>query len=87
MVVNTGMEKAEMRKLLNRSKQEPVRCAIGLGENVAFGLLMLHRTKPARAVEGLLKDEFPDVRNTRWGTAFVEWRYCVRSVSSGCSRL
>ena len=72
MAVDTVMTKAEMKKLLNRSKEEPVSCAIGLGDDAGVGLLLLHRTKPGRAVEALLKEAVPAAKNTRWGTAFVD---------------
>ena len=68
----TGMAKAEMKKLLNVAKEEPVSCAVGLGPHGGGGLLLLHRTKPARAVEGLLKAAVPAARNTRWGKASVD---------------
>lgn len=71
-VVNTGMSKADMKKLLTRSKEEPVHCAVGIGDNAAVGLLMLHRSKQGRAVEAMLKEECPDAKNTRFGTAFVD---------------
>ena len=71
-VVNTGMSKAEMKKLLLRSKEEPVHCAVGIGDNAALGLLMLHRSKQGRMVEAMLKEECPDAKNTRFGTAFVD---------------
>ncbi len=71
-VVNTGMSKADMKKLLTRSKEEPVHCAVGIGDNAALGLLMLHRSKQGRAVEAMLKEECPDAKNTRFGTAFVD---------------
>ena len=71
-VVNTGMSRAEMKKMLGRSKDEPVNCAIGQGENAAVGLLMMHRTKSPRAMETVLKGEFAEVKNTRFGTAFVD---------------
>ncbi|GEM_PF-1533152 len=67
---DTGMKKAEMRKLLTRSKEEPVTCAVGQGDNV--GLMLLDKRKPGRALETALKAEFPDARNTRFGTAFVD---------------
>ena len=70
--VNTGMPKAEMRKLLTRSKEEPVSCAIGLGDDQAYGLLMMHRIKNGKACEKILKDTFPSAKNTRFGTAFVD---------------
>ena len=67
---NTGMKKAEMRKLLERSKDEPVTCAVGQGDS--GGLMLLDKRKPGRALETALKEEFPDARNTRFGTAFVD---------------
>ena len=67
---NTGMKKADMRKLLTRSKEEPVTCAVGQSD--AGGLMLLDKRKPGRALETALKAEFPDARNTRWGTAFVD---------------
>ena len=70
--VKTGMEKAEMKKMLMRAKDEPVNCAVGMGENPAFGLLMMHRIRSGKAMEKLLKDEFPDVKNPRFGVAFVD---------------
>jgi len=71
-VVTTGMSKAEMKKLLTRSKEEPVHCAVGMGDNAALALLMLHRSKQGRAVEAILKEACPDAKNTRFGTAFVD---------------
>lgn len=68
---STGMEKAEMKKLLMKSKQEPVNCAIGQGADPSLGLLLLHRIKAPKALEKELK-ELLDARNTRWGTALVD---------------
>lgn len=70
--VQTGMDKAEMKKLLVKSKKEPVNCAIGVGDNNAFGLLMLDRIKAPKAVEKELVKEIPAAKNTRWGTAMVD---------------
>ena len=72
VTMNTGMPKPEMKKLLMRSKSEPVSCAIGLGDNAALGLLMMHRTKTGKACESMLKAEFPSAKNLRFGTAFVD---------------
>lgn len=69
-VVNTGMSKGEMRKLLLRSKEEPVSCAVGVGGDI--GLLMLHKTRGPKVLEKALKDEFSDVKSLRFGTAFVD---------------
>ena len=70
-VINTGMSKADMKKMLARAKEDPVSCAVGQGDNAAVGLLVMHRTKSPKAMEAQLKDEFPDVRNPRFGTAFI----------------
>lgn len=71
----TGMEKAEMKQLLAKSKQEPVNCAFGQsgakgGE--AFAVLLLHKVKNPKALHKELEGQFPDAKNTRWGTALVE---------------
>jgi hypothetical protein len=71
-VVNTGMSKSDMKKLLIRSKEEPVNCAIGVGEDAAYGLLLMSKTKGPKVLEKTLMLEFPKVKNTRFGTAFVD---------------
>ena len=70
--VKTGMDKAEMKKLLVKSKQEPVNCAIGVGADAGFGLLLLHRIKQPRALMQELEKTFPDAKNPRYGTAMVD---------------
>ncbi len=69
---STGMEKGEMKKLLMKSKQEPVNCAIGLGDDPSYGLLMLDRIKQPKAVEKELVKGIASAKNTRWGTALVD---------------
>lgn len=71
-MAETGMEKADMKRLLIRSKSEPVNCAIAQGEEPATALLLMHKIKAARAVERMLKDEFPKSKNHRFGTASVD---------------
>ncbi len=68
---DTGMNKAEMKKILTFAKEAPVKCAIGQGDNAALGLLVMHRTKNERALEKELKDGFPSAKNTRFGSAFI----------------
>ena len=72
MAVNTGMSKGDMKKLLIRSKEEPVNCAIGIGDDPAYGLLLMSKTKGPKILEKTLMLEFPKAKNTRWGTAFVD---------------
>jgi len=70
--VNTGMDKQEMKRLLAKSKQEPVNCAFGQGKDKTVALLMLDKVKGARGVEKDLLKEFPDANNTRFGVALVD---------------
>src|SRR6185312_6796568 len=69
-----AMEKAVLRKLLMKSKAEPVNCALaqGDGKTTALGLLLLHRTKQPKVLMKDLQKQFPDAKNLRFGTAFVD---------------
>lgn len=68
----TGMDRAEMKRFLLKSKQEPVNCAIGVGDEKSLALLMLARNRSPKALQGELQKEFPTVFNTRFGTAMVD---------------
>ena len=70
--VQTGMDKQEMKRLLMKSKKEPVNCAIGQGSDPSVGLLLLDRIKGPKAVEKELAKAVPDARNTRFGRAEVD---------------
>jgi len=70
--VQTGMDKQDMKRLLMKSKKEPVNCAIGQGSDPSVGLLLLDRIKGPKAVEKDLAKEIPDARNTRFGRAEVD---------------
>ncbi len=65
------IDKADLKKLLTRSKKEPVNCAIGLASD-SSALIMLDKIKQPRAVARKLEDEYSDVKNQRWGTASVD---------------
>jgi len=69
--VETGMPKAKMRKLLMRSKAKPVKCAVGIGEDVTCGLLLMKVNGAPRKLMKDLEEEFPKAKNLRFGTAFV----------------
>ena len=64
------IDKAELKKLLNRARKEPVSCAIGLAAD-GSALIKLDKIKQPRAISRDLEAEFGDVKNPRWGTAFV----------------
>ncbi len=68
----TGKDRAEMKRFLIKSKQEPVNCAIGVGDDKSVALLMLARNRSPKALQGDLQKEFPSACNTRFGTAVVD---------------
>ncbi len=68
--VETGMERADMKRLLMKSKAEPVNCAVGLHGKLA--VMMLHKIKQPKALSKDLEKQFDDLKNPRWGTAFVD---------------
>jgi len=68
--VDRGMEVADMKRLLSKSKTEPVNAAVGLdGKNA---VMMLDKIKQPKAVSKLLEGKFDGLKNPRWGTAFVD---------------
>jgi hypothetical protein len=70
--VDTGMDKQEMKKLLMKSKKEPVNFSFGMGADASFALLMLDRIKAPKACEKELTKKFSDAKNTRFGAAEVD---------------
>jgi hypothetical protein len=91
--VNTGMEKPDMKRLLTKSKAEPVNCAFGQGEDATSALLLLDRMKQPKAVEKDLTKQFPSAKYTRWGTAEVdmeidpkEVRFTINKPSPGVAK-
>jgi len=68
--VDRGMDVGEMKRLLTKSKSEPVNVAVGQdGKNA---VMMLHKMKQPKAVSKDLEGKFKDLKNARWGTAFVD---------------
>jgi len=63
-----GMDVADMKRLLTKSKSEPVN-AVALSGKTA--VMMLHKIKAPKAVSKELIDKFDDAKAPRWGTAFV----------------
>jgi hypothetical protein len=70
--IQTGMDRAEMKRLLLKSKQEPVNCAIGIGNDKSVALLMLSHSRSSKSLQGDLQKDFPTAFNTRFGTAVVD---------------
>ena len=70
--IDTGMEKADMKRLLVRSKKEPVNCAVAQPASGPHALLMMDKIKPPRAVMKELEKQCADMKNPRWGTVSVD---------------
>jgi hypothetical protein len=65
-----GMDRADMKKLLVRSKKEPVHCGLGLTK--AGVVLMMDKIKQPKALVKELEKKFADMKSPHWGTAFVD---------------
>ena len=70
----TGMSKPDMKKLLVRAQREPVNCAIaqGASDSGSLGIVLLDKTRPAKALAGDLKKQFPGARKPCFGTVSVD---------------
>jgi hypothetical protein len=69
-----AMDKGELRKLLLKSKHEPVNCAVaaGDGRKLQLALILLDRRKTPKALMKELEKQFPEARHPRFGTAHVD---------------
>ena len=65
------IDKGELKKLLIRSKKEPVNCAVAMSKSQQ-ALIVLDKIKQPRAILKELEKKFGDVAMPRWGTAFVD---------------
>lgn len=71
MAENTGMKTGDMKSHLRQSSEKkPLKFAFGVGKDANLALLLLEKSGAPLAVEGSLKKMFPDVKNTRFGTAY-----------------
>lgn len=68
---SAGMEKGELKRMLRFAREEPVSVAFALGGDGKV-IVQLDKRKPGRALERALKDDAPDSKNHRWGTAVVD---------------
>lgn len=68
----TGMDKGEIKRLLARSKREPVSCAVGIGPDPGVALLLMDKVKNPKAVLKQLEKNEPDIKSTRFGTVLVD---------------
>jgi hypothetical protein len=88
-----GMEIADMKRLLALSRQEPLGCAIGAGDDRTMALLLIDRVKAPKAVLKELEEQFPDLSNARFGTVQAmpdgkakTVRFLLNKPSSGLSK-
>jgi hypothetical protein len=72
--LKAAMDKGELRKLLLKSKQEPLNCAVATGDGRKSqpALILLDRRKPPKTLMKELEKQFPEARNPRFGTAQVD---------------
>ena len=69
-----GMDKQEIKKLLKRSRNEPVNCALMQGDpkDGGLGLILLDKVRPSKQLVKDLKEKFPTARTPCFGTAAVD---------------
>ena len=82
------IDKNELKKLLVRSKKDPVNCAVGLAAD-GSAVIMLDKIKNPRAVLKKMEDEYGEIKNGRWGTAEVDTdvdaKLVVLTINKTCS--
>lgn len=69
-----GMEKQDIKKLLARSRLDPVNCALMQGDpkDGGLGLILLDKVRPSKQLVKDLKEKFPTARTPCFGTASVD---------------
>ena len=69
-----GMEKQDIKKLLARSRLEPVNCALMTGDpkDGSLGLILMDKVRPSKQLVKDLKEKFPTARTPCFGTASVD---------------
>lgn len=71
MAAEPLMDRGAMKRLLVRSKEDAVSCAVGMGKDAQMGLLLLDKIKQPKALEREIMKQ-PDIRNPRFGKALVD---------------
>ncbi|MEJ0045389.1 MAG: hypothetical protein WDN04_04000 [Rhodospirillales bacterium] len=66
------MDKADMKRLLARSRKEPVNCAVAQPKKGAMALLLMDKVKQPKALVKNLMQQFDDLKNPRFGTVSVD---------------
>src|SRR3954447_14995053 len=87
-----GMDKAELKRHLRLATEGPIPVAFALDASGKSAMLQMHRSKNPKALEKQLKDETPDSKNHRWGTASVDpddpklVRFTINKAGGGIAR-
>ena len=90
--VDRGMDVGEMKKLLSKSKTEPVNMAFAVNGKTA--VMLLDKVKQPKALSAILEKKYAEAKNVRWGTAAVDLEddpklvvLTVKRAASGVGRL
>src|SRR3954466_15650002 len=89
---SAGREKPELKRHLRLASGGPNPVSIALDASGKNAVLQMHRTKNPRALEKQLKEEAPDSKNHRWGTASVDpedpklVRFTINKAGGGMGR-
>lgn len=68
----TAMDAQDMKRLLLRSRQEPVSCAFAEDAETHAGLILFDRIKQPKVVAKELLKQCPEAKSLRYGTASVD---------------
>jgi hypothetical protein len=68
----TGMEKAEMKRLLSVARKTPVNCAVAKPNKGQMALVLMDKVRTPKALVKDLQDQFADMKAARWGTVSVD---------------
>ena len=66
------MERDALKRLLVKSKEQPVQCAMAMSSDPQLALLMVDKIRKPKALEHDLVKENPDARSPRFGMAVVD---------------
>src|SRR3954462_668475 len=89
---SAGMDKAELKRHLRLATEGAIPVAFALDATGKNAVLQMHRSKNPKALEKQLKDEAPDSKNHRWGTASVDpddpklVRFTINKAGGGIAR-
>jgi hypothetical protein len=68
----TGMDKAEMKRLLSVARKKPVNCAVAKPSKGQMALVLMDRVRTPKALVKDLQGQFADMKNPRWGTVSID---------------